>query len=298
MSTVVQDRPAVGVTPGPTRRRPVRTDQIRRSATHLVLLVAAFFWLYPLLWGLVGSLRTAEGFLSSGLGLVPHDPQWENYLTAWRDAGMGRYFANTVIVTVATVVLTLLFTSAAGYTLARTDFPGRKVLIGVVGLTFFLPRGYTIVPVYDLVDALGLLDTLFAVILVQVAHGMVFSTFMFMGYFRTVTKDIEEAAMVDGANFHQTFFYVVLPLAKPMLTTLGLFAFIGSWNDFMTPLVFTLGHPELRTLAVGMYAFIGQTSTDWTSLCAGAVISLAPIVIVFVFAQRYIVAAIAGAVKG
>ena len=103
---------------------------------------------------------------------------------------------------------------------------------------------------------------------------------------------------MDGATLNQTFWYVMLPLARPMVATVGLFTFINSWNDFLTPLVFTLGQPGLRTMAVGLYAFISQTSTDWTSLCAGSVISLAPIILVFALAQRHIVDAIAGAVKG
>lgn len=270
----------------------------RRPLTHLLLLGIGFFWLYPLLWALSGSLKSDDGFLDSGVGLIPHQLNWSNYADAWKGASFGTYFLNSVIITALTVALTLLFASMAGYALARTEFPGRRVLLIVILVTFFLPRGYTIVPVYDVVNRVGLLNTLWSVIVVQVAGGMVFSTFLFMGYFRTVAKEIEEAARVDGAGFHQTYFYVILPLARPMLATLGLFTFISSWNDFMTPLVFTLGEPHLRTLAVGLYAFISQTSTDWTALCAGSVISLAPIILVFVFAQRHIVAAIAGAVKG
>src|SRR5215472_3667033 len=152
----------------------------------------------------------------------------------------------------------------AGHALARTSFPGKRLLLVVIIVTFFLPRGYTIVPVYDVIQHLGLLNTLWSVILVQVASGMVFNTFLFMGYFTTVAKEVEEAARVDGASFNQTYWYIMLPLARPMLATLGLFTFINSWNDFLTPLVITL----------------------------------APIILVFVFAQRHIVDAIAGAVKG
>lgn len=271
---------------------------LRRPATHGVLLVGGFFWVYPLLWALSGSLKTNTGFLGSGVGLLPDGLNVENYAAAWNGASFGSYFLNSVVITVSSVFFTLLFSSMAGHALARTSFPGRKLLLGVILVTFFLPRGYTIVPIYDVVTRLGLLNTLWSVVLVQVAGGMVFNTFLFMGYFRTVAKEIQEAAAMDGANFHQTYLYIILPLARPMLATLGLFAFIGSWNDFMTPLVFTLGQPHLRTIAVGLYAFTSQTSTDWTMLLAGSVISLAPIVVVFVFAQRHIVAAIAGAVKG
>jgi ABC-type glycerol-3-phosphate transport system permease component len=278
--------------PLPSRRR------LRRLATHAVLLVAGFFWVYPFLWALGSSLKSQAGFIDEGLGIVPRELDWLNYVNAWTGANFGTYFLNTVLITVCTVAATLLFASMAGFALARTSFPGKRVLLAVIVVTFFLPRGYTIVPVYDLVQHLGLLNTLWSVVLVQVAGGMVFNTFLFMGYFATVARDIEEAAEVDGATFNQAFWFVILPLARPMLATLGLFTFINSWNDFLTPLVFTLGQPQLRTLAVGLYAFISQTSTDWTSLCAASIISLAPIILVFAFAQRHIVDAIAGAVKG
>lgn len=272
--------------------------QLRRLATHLILLAVGLFWVYPFLWALAGSLKSQAGFIDEGLSIIPREFGWGNYLTAWNGANFGTYFLNTVIITLSTVVFTLLLTSMAGFALARTSFPGKKLLLGVIIVTFFLPRGYTIVPVYDIVQHLGLLNTLWSVVLVQVAAGMVFNTFLFMGYFATLAKEIEEAARVDGASFNQAFWYVMLPLARPMLATLGLFTFINSWNDFLTPLVFTLGQPQLRTLAVGLYAFISQTSTDWTSLCAGSIISLAPIILVFVLAQRHFVDALAGAVKG
>jgi len=282
------------VTSGSLRKR--RSG--RRLLLHAALLLGALIWLYPLLWGLSGSLKSDQGFLDAGLNLIPHQFQWHNFVDAWQGASIGTYFVNTVIVTALTVAFTLLFSAAAGYVLARTTFPGRRALLVVIAVTFFLPRGYTIIPVYDVITRLGLLNTLYSVALVQIAGGMVFNTFMFMGYFRTVTKEVEEAAMVDGADFHQVFFRIALPLARPMLATLGLFAFISSWNDFLVPLVFTLGRPDLHTISVGLYSFIGQTSTNWSVLCAGSVISLAPVILVFVFAQRHVVSAIAGAVKG
>jgi ABC-type glycerol-3-phosphate transport system permease component len=273
-------------------------SRLRRLATHAVLMALGFVWAYPFLWALASSLKSQAGFIDEGLSIVPRELEWTNYLNAWNGASFGTYFFNTVVITTCTVVLTLLLTSMAGFALARTSFPGKRPLLAVVVVTFFLPRGYTIVPVYDLVQHLGLLNTLWSVVVVQVAAGMVFNTFLLMGYFTTLAKEMEAAARVDGASFNQTFWYVMLPLARPMLATLGLFTFINSWNDFLTPLVFTLGQPQLRTLAVGLYAFISQTSTDWTSLCAGSIISVAPIILVFAIAQRHVVDAIAGAVKG
>lgn len=301
MTTLTADPSGTGQQPPP---RPARTA--RRSSRlgwtspvrHVLLLVCGLLWIYPLVWALSGSLKSDEGFLDRGLSIIPDGLHWHNYVDAWQGANFSRYFVNTVMITVLTVFFTLLFSSMAGYALARTDFPGRRILLGVILVTFFLPRGYTIIPVFDIVYQLYLLNTIWAVIVVQVAGSMVFSTFLFMGYFRTVGKEMEEAARVDGADFHQAYFWVVLPLARPMVATVGLFAFINSWNDFLTPLVFTLGNANLRTLSVGLYAFIAQTSTDWTALCAASMMSLVPIVMVFVVAQKQIVAAIAGAVKG
>jgi len=265
---------------------------------HAVLLAAGFVWVYPFLWAVGGSLRSQAGFIDEGLSLLPRELDWQNYVDAWTGASFSTYFLNSVVITACTVTGTLLLTSMAGYALARSSFPGKRIFLVVTVITLFLPRGYTIVPVYDLITRLHLLDTLWSVVVVQVAGGMVFNTFLFMGYFITIARELDEAAQVDGAGFNRIYWYVMLPLARPMIATLGLFSFISSWNDFFTPLVFTLGQPQLRTLPVGLYAFVSQTSTNWTALCAGSIITLAPIVLVFVFAQRHIIDAVAGAVKG
>ena len=186
----------------------------------------------------------------------------------------------------------------AAYALTRLDVPFKPVILGTILLTFFLPSGiFNIIPVYDLVNKLGLLNSLGAVILVVAAGNMVFNTLLFFGYLRTVPKAIEEAAIIDGANVHQRFRHVILPMSGPMIATVALFTFMTAWNDFFSSLVFTLSRPELRTLAVGMYAFVGTASREWTLLCAGATISILPIIIVYIFLQERFTEAFAGAVK-
>ncbi len=265
--------------------------------THIILLGGGLVWMYPFLWTLGSSLKSSKGFFNEGLNVIPQEVQWSNYSNAWNEASFGQYFVNTLITTVLTVIFVLLFTAMAGYVLARRSFPGKRIVVGAIGVSLFLPHGYTIVPIFDLIQRLGLLNTLWSIIIVQTAGGMVFSTFLFMGYFSTIDPALDEAARVDGASFNQLFWRIMLPLAGPMIATVALFTFIGSWNSFLVPLVFTLGVPELRTLAVGMYAFIGQNSTNWTYLCAGSVITLAPIMLVFVFLQRYFINGVAGALK-
>ncbi|HEY4385595.1 MAG TPA: carbohydrate ABC transporter permease [Ktedonobacteraceae bacterium] len=265
--------------------------------THIVLLVGGILWMYPFLWTLGSSFKSVNGFFDEGLNVFPKEFLWSNYTEAWNEASFGQFFFNTIFTTVATVLLTLLVTSMAGYVLARTAFPGKRLLLGLIAVTLFLPHGYTIIPVFDIIQKLGLLNTLWSIIIVQTAGGVVFSTFLFVGYFSSIDRALEDAARVDGASFHQLFWNVMLPLSGPMLATVALFTFISAWNSFLIPLVFTLGQPELQTLAVGMFAFIGQNSTQWTYLCAGSVITLAPIMLVFILLQRYFINGVAGAIK-
>ena len=264
---------------------------------HLLLLVCGFFWIYTFLWMVGSSLKTTKDFFDRGLDILPGQVAWSNYSQAWNEGNFGPYFLNTVLISVGVVILVVLFTAMAGYALARTRFPGKRLVLVLIALTLFLPHGYTIIPIFDLITRLGLLNSLASVVIVETAGGVVLSTFLFMGYFASIDQDIENAARVDGANFHQRFWLITLPLARPIIATVALLTFIGSWNNFFIPLVFTLGVPELRTLAVGMFAFVGENTVDWTSLAAGSVITLAPIVLVFIFLQRYFISGIAGAVK-
>jgi len=127
---------------------------------------------------------------------------------------------------------------------------------------------------------------------------MVFNSFLFVGYFTTIPKELEEAATLDGANFLTTYLLIALPIARPIIGTVALFEFIDNWNSFFIPLVFTLGRPSLRTLTVGMYALVGESATDWTLLCAAATMSLLPTIILFFLLQRVFVDGIAGAIRG
>jgi len=296
MATVVSSsaRPTIA-------RRSARFLPRRRTLimllTHAVLLGCGFLWVFPFLWALGSSFKSPAGFFGEGLSIIPKEFEWSNYVNAWTQANFGGFFFNTIFTTVCTVVLTLVFTGMAGYVLARTRFPGKGLVLGIVALTLFLPHGYTILPVFDIVQRLGLLNTLWSIIIVNTANSLVLNTFLFFGYFKGMVGEMEEAARIDGAGFNRIFWQVMFPLAGPMIATVALFTFINSWNNFFVPLIFTLGRPDLQTLTVGMASFITQNSTNWTYLCAGSIISLAPIMLVFILLQRFFVEGIAGAVK-
>lgn len=265
---------------------------------HAVLIGVGFVYLYPFLWVLASSFKSAGEFFESGLSLLPATLRWQNYRYAWQVGHFSGYFLNTIVVTVSVTTLVILVSSMAGYVLARTSLPGKKLILGGMVALMFLPGGYTIIPTFDLVQRLGLLDTLWSIILVQAAGALIFNALLFVGYFLTIGKEIEEAARVDGASFPRLYAQIMLPLARPMVATVALFQFMANWNSFWIPLVFTLGNSSLRTLAVGMYAFVGENSTGWTYVCAGAVLSILPIMLVFFVLQKHFIEAVAGAIKG
>jgi raffinose/stachyose/melibiose transport system permease protein len=263
----------------------------------LVLLGLVAVWIYPFLWMVSAALKSPLEVFSAGMNLIPETPIWDNFRRAWVDARFAQYLANTVIVTAATVLLVLIRCSMTGYVLARYSFYGRKVILGILVATLFVPAGYTIIPVVDLATRLGMLNSLWGMIIALSGGAHVASILLYMGYFRQLPKELEEAAIVDGAGFFRTFFQVMLPLAMPVTATVTLMTFLSTWNAFFLPLVFTFSRPDLRTLSVGMLAFIGENSTDWSGMAAAATISLLPVVLLFILLQRYFVEGIAGAVK-
>lgn len=269
---------------------------MRRLILSIVLIPICLVWIYPMLWMVSSSLKT-NGEIFSGLNLIPNVVQLGNYINAWVKADMGQYFVNSVIVTLGGVAIVLFTTSTMGYVLGRYSFPGRKITIGFLAAIVFLPQGFTILPIFTLINAMHLEGNLFGIILAESGSAHVIQILLFAGYFGQLPRELEESATVDGAGFLRVFVQIYLPLAKPVIATVIIMQFIASWNDFLVPLVLTLSQPNLRTLAVGVYSFQGENLTDWATLCAASTIALLPVVVVFLFLQRYFVEGIAGAVK-
>jgi raffinose/stachyose/melibiose transport system permease protein len=278
------------------RGRTIRRRHLRVIATTIMLIPLCLLWIYPFLWMVSAALKT-NADIFSGLTLIPHTLHWDNFARAWTQGHIGRYFLNTVVITVASVAIVVIATAMMGYVLGRYRFPGKRVIIGVLAATVFLPQGYTIIPVFTLINKLGLGGSLWGIILGESGGAHVVIILLFTAYFAQLPRELEEAAVVDGAGFIRTFARVMLPLSMPIVATAIILQFMQSWNDFLLPLVLTLTRPDLRTLAVGIYAFKGEYFVDWSGMAAAATIGLLPIIAVFLFLQRYFVAGIAGAVK-
>ena len=266
------------------------------SPRHLFLMPLAALMLLPLYWMVLTSLQTLPEARHFPPELIPKSITWENYPNAWNAAPFGRFFANSFIVTGCAVLGNLVFCSLAGYAFARLRFFGRDVIFIVLLATLMVPFQVTMIPTFLIVQHLGLVNSLGALIAPNLVTP--FGIFLLRQFFRTLPIDLEEAARIDGCSRLGVLFRVVLPLSMPALATLGIVTFLWTWNDFLWPLI-AISSTDQSTVQLGLASFQGAHQTRWTLLMAGNVVALAPMLLVFVFAQRWFVQSIAATgVKG
>ena len=257
---------------------------------HLLLMPLALVMLLPLLWMVSTSLETLNQTRHFPPILWPGRLQWGNYPLALRSAPFSRWFLNTTVVTVAVVASNLFFCSLAAYAFARMRFLGRKAVYFLLLATLMVPLQVVLVPTFLIAKRLGLIDHLGALIVPNLAN--VFGIFMLTQFFRTLPVELEEAARIDGASRLGILFKIVIPLSAPALATLAVIQFMWTWNDFLWPLV-TLYSEKTWTIQLGLQSFQGAHSVDWNELMAGNVMSMIPILALFLAAQRYFVRGIA-----
>ena len=222
----------------------------------------------------------------------------ENYYLVWNELRFYLHFITSLVVTIGVVFVTLIVTSMLGYALARLKFPGKMLVLALLIGGAVAPSESIIVPIFRLLQSMGLLEGLLGMTLWLAGIG-IGHTFLMAGFFMTLPKEVEEAAKIDGAGTFQTFFDVALPMARPIVLTIGLFAFLGAWNEFLIPLLCTMSDPEMQPLAVAVYTFQRGHQGWWPLINAAAAIIIIPVVVLFLILNRHIVRAIAvGAVKG
>jgi len=283
--------------PPPRERRRGPRQLLSHYGSLALLLFAAAVMLAPLLWAVSTSLRVPAESFTLPPQWLPTDFVWENYLAVFEVSQFARYLTNNIIVTVAIVLGQMATASLAGYAFAKLEFPGRKLLFGLVLATIMVPIQVTIVPVFILITQIGWADTLLS--LIVPAWPTAFGTFLMRQYFKTVPDELAEAASIDGAGQWQIFYRVYLPLAKPGLAVVAILAFNYHWNEFFRPLVF-LSSPENFTLPLGLVNLQGYMGTGSISIVlAGIVISLIPVLVIFIIAQRFVIEGLMrGGLKG
>ncbi len=269
----------------------------RSILTYIVLSAIAVLMLIPLVWLVSTSFKSpTEDIFQFPPRLLPEQPTLENFVTVWRSNPFGRYLFNSTLVSVLTVVLNLVFCSLAAYPLARLDFTGREVIFSAIVATILIPFQIVMIPLYVIAVQLGLRNSYLGIIFPAIASA--FGIFLLRQAFQGVPKELEEAARMDGCSELGIWWHVMIASIRPALVTLAIFVFIGSWSDFLWPLL-VLDRPEFFTLPLGVANLAGTFTLDWRLIAAGSVISIVPILIFFLVMQRYIVPTEAGSgVKG
>jgi ABC-type glycerol-3-phosphate transport system permease component len=275
--------------------RPVPATQF---AKHLIAAGAACLILAPFLWMLSTSLKDPAEVALRDPTIWPRSFAVENYVEVFSRGQFGRYFVNTVIVSIATTIFSVAIATLSGYAFARYRLPGGRALLFGILATQMFPAILLAIPLYILIRNLGLLNSLSGLILVYTTFALPFSVWMLRNYFLTIPRDLDEAALVDGATRLQALRTVILPVALPGIAATALFSFILAWNEFLYANTF-ISSSDRRTLSIGLQSLIGEFTTDWGLLMAGAVVTTLPIVVAFFFLQRHLTQGLAaGAVKG
>lgn len=251
---------------------------------YIFLFLFALIAVFPFLWLISTSLKSSGEIFAFPPNLIPDSLNLENYSGAWNSVPFGSYFINSTLIVSITVVINLFISSLAGYGLARFNFRGKGVIFLLIIASLMIPKEIIIIPLYISVLKMNLADTIIGVILPFAVEG--FAVYMMRQAFLTIPKEIEEAAIMDGCGFFKLWWSVMLPMTKPTLATLGLFTFIGTWGDFLWPLI-VLKSPENYTLQVGLSYMIGTFVNNYRYVAAGSVIAMLPVILVFLFSQKH-----------
>ena len=263
------------------------------ATVALVVVVA----LFPMAWGLSTSFKPAAAILQYPPEFIPSQPTLEHYRTLF-ETGIGRNILNSVVVSFFTVSLSLALGTLGGYALARFEFRGKAVVMFLIVAVMSIPLPSLTVPTFTFLAMIGLANTLTALVILYTAYQLPITVWILYGHFQTLPTQLENAAMIDGYSRLQTLWKVVLPLSGPSLVAAGLFVLTFAWNDFVVAVAMT-SSDDVRTLPVAIYNYLGFFGREWGPLTASAMVSIIPVIAVFVIFQRYFLSGMTGgSVKG
>lgn len=264
---------------------------------HLLLLTIAITCIFPLLWMVSSSLKTQE-MIFRDMSLIPKTAHFENYYLAWQEGGFGRYFLNSIIYTVSVVLGIIIVASMAAYAFSRFSFPGKNFLFYTFMAAMMIPVPGSFVPLYVLLNKLHLRNTPAGYILCMINVGLSTSIFLLKTFFDKMPKELEDAARIDGCTKFGIWWHVALPLAKPVLAVVVVFNALNVWNEYILALVI-FDSKQLMPLQVALMTFQGEFITRYPLLMAGLTIAALPIILAYLFMQKYIVKGVTqGAVVG
>lgn len=270
---------------------------IRQGVDIIVTGVIAVICLFPILWGLSTSLKPTRDIMAFPPKLIPETISFEHYQTLW-DQNILHYVMNSALVSAFTIMACLVIGSLAAYALARFQFMGKGFVMVVIVAVMSVPISSLLVPTFSFMANLQLLNTRLGLVLLYTAYELPMAVWLLSAFFQTIPIELERAAMIDGYSRLQTIRRVVLPLSRTGLVAVGLFVLTFAWNDFVVALVMTT-NDSVRTLPIAIYNFLGYYGREWGPLTAGAMVSIIPLIVIFVLFQRYFLSGMTGgSVKG
>lgn len=269
-----------------------------KIAIYVILTILAAIWLIPIITVFFTSLKSSGDFYS-GLGLfeLPEKIQWQNYKNAWFQGRLGMYIKNGLIVTLIKVPISVLISSLLAFALTRLHIRGSRAIFMFVLVGMMLPQQVALIPMNIIFSRLNLTNTYFCLILTYLGFGIPLATLVFRGYFMSIPHDLDEAAMIDGCGYCRLYTTIIMPLAKPAIASSVIMDFLYTWNEFMIQSVL-ITNDAMKTVPNGLMSFFGEFTVDYGLLNAGVLISVLPILVIYLLFQKYFVSGMAGAVKG
>lgn len=281
-----------------------RTSLVSKVLIYTFLTLVLIITVTPIIYTISASFKTNSEILAHPENLFPSEPTLDNYKQAWSSDvfNVKRMFFNSCWYTIICVTISLLHSSMGGYVFARADFYGKKIIFILFSSLMFISLGtMTVYPMFDILRIFGLHKSLWGLIVVKAFGVAIVNIYLVKSYVSTLPRALDEAAEIDGCGFVGIFFRIILPLLKPIMATIGILSFNGSWNEYLMPTIFTMGKVEQRTLIVGVVALksSGEAAASWNLMLAGTTITLIPVLVAYAFGNKYFVSGLAaGAVKG
>lgn len=265
---------------------------------YTILILLAVIQIFPLVWLLFFSLKNNQEVFNTAPLSFPTNPKWENYVKVWTEGNIGVYFLNSVWITVVAVVITVLLASFVTFSITRMQWKYRNLALGLFMVGLMIPVHSTLIPLFSFFLKVNLMDNPLSIILTYTAFNLPITIMILLGFYYTLPREIEEAAIMDGCSVHRMFFQIILPMTAPVMATTAIINMIYNWNEFVFVNTF-ISSDKYKTLTVGIQNFIGQYMTDWGAIGATLMISILPILLTFLILSNRIVEGItSGAIKG
>lgn len=265
---------------------------------YILAILGAVIMIFPFLWMVSNAFKADVFVIEYPPKLIPEDPSLVNFAEAWSSNFFQLYFRNSTFVAILSTLGTVLFSAMTAYAFARFQFKGKEVIFTIMMLVLMVPDIISIIPRFYVAKSLGMRNSLWGLIVFYIAGSVPLNTFLLRGFFEAQPRELEDAMTIDGAGPFGIFFRMAMPLAAPALATVTIFSFLGNWDEYVWALT-AIDDPLKRTLPVAIYSFQGQHGTEWGLLFAAMIIALVPVVIVFLFLQKYFTGGMTtGALKG